>query len=635
MAKELSVLQQQAEAITTEVNKGANTSSRIGGMFSDMLDYNEEKLTELEGSRSNIFAGGNRSKRYIDAGYFDFIFDADIYYSNIKDGYFYFLSSINKSNKTFSLMEKSKSDPLDLRTLLTFTESNKIGAYSYMVSNDRKSYVLVDWELYKSNEIISGTSYDEGLDLNPCIFNKVQFDEKYSADDLDNIQMNGIYKIYGAMNYILLVRVESEYINQVRYYIYNNEVRIEIRTYTKSSQSWSAWTNVIEQITENIQKDILSINQDLSKINSSFKSNKISNIRNGLTPLKIFFIGNSFAVQASKHIPTIFNSLNKKIIIGVSYSGGATLQYYDTYKETDAKQTYVKYKDGWVHSSEDNYQNTLMNKLDDEDWDMISMQQGSASSGLFSTYEPYYSNLLNWVNNYILSSGISYAWFMPWAWSDKKITDGGNLDGGTNNEEMAANILNATNALLMKYGVDLLIYNGIVVQKLLSEYTQDQIWLDGQHLADIGVVAVSLMTSNVLLKYYHKSNIKDVTYSDSYGISEEDFNKIKSIVVSCSYEIEVNGGTDYTQYIDFKSSRGKKYNITLVSLDNVDSITANVSIRFRSLNQNGTDSSNIASFSKNEIGETKQIMLYADANYLFIYTGFKDINAKFKLTLVE
>ena len=47
MAKELSVLQQQAEAIKTEVNKGANTSSRIGGMFGDMLEYNEERLTEL------------------------------------------------------------------------------------------------------------------------------------------------------------------------------------------------------------------------------------------------------------------------------------------------------------------------------------------------------------------------------------------------------------------------------------------------------------------------------------------------------------------------------------------------------------------------------------------------------------
>lgn len=58
MAKELSVLQQQAEAIKTEVNKGANTSSRIGGMFGDMLEYNEEKLTELE-SKSNQYRGTN------------------------------------------------------------------------------------------------------------------------------------------------------------------------------------------------------------------------------------------------------------------------------------------------------------------------------------------------------------------------------------------------------------------------------------------------------------------------------------------------------------------------------------------------------------------------------------------------
>lgn len=45
MAKELSVLQQQAEAIKTEVNKGANTSERVGGMLEDMLDYNEEQST--------------------------------------------------------------------------------------------------------------------------------------------------------------------------------------------------------------------------------------------------------------------------------------------------------------------------------------------------------------------------------------------------------------------------------------------------------------------------------------------------------------------------------------------------------------------------------------------------------------
>nr|DAF86781.1 MAG TPA: hydrolase [Siphoviridae sp. ctvuW5] len=50
MAKELSVLQQQAEAIKTEVNKGANTSERVGGMLEDMLDYNEEQSKIDEGN---------------------------------------------------------------------------------------------------------------------------------------------------------------------------------------------------------------------------------------------------------------------------------------------------------------------------------------------------------------------------------------------------------------------------------------------------------------------------------------------------------------------------------------------------------------------------------------------------------
>lgn len=70
MAKELSVLQQQAEAITTEVNKGANTSSRIGGMFSDMLDYNEEKLTELSSKTNHLYIIGdirNEEKNIVDS----------------------------------------------------------------------------------------------------------------------------------------------------------------------------------------------------------------------------------------------------------------------------------------------------------------------------------------------------------------------------------------------------------------------------------------------------------------------------------------------------------------------------------------------------------------------------------------
>ena len=48
MAKDIETLKQQALQIKNEVEDGANTSDRVGGMFSDILDYNEEKRTELE-----------------------------------------------------------------------------------------------------------------------------------------------------------------------------------------------------------------------------------------------------------------------------------------------------------------------------------------------------------------------------------------------------------------------------------------------------------------------------------------------------------------------------------------------------------------------------------------------------------
>lgn len=64
MAKELSVLQQQAEAIKTEVNKGANTSARVGGMFEDMLDFNVASTMEYNVSKFHPTSGIGGTNKY-------------------------------------------------------------------------------------------------------------------------------------------------------------------------------------------------------------------------------------------------------------------------------------------------------------------------------------------------------------------------------------------------------------------------------------------------------------------------------------------------------------------------------------------------------------------------------------------
>lgn len=48
MAKDFESLKQQALVIKNEVEDGANSSERVGGILEDILDYNEEKRTELE-----------------------------------------------------------------------------------------------------------------------------------------------------------------------------------------------------------------------------------------------------------------------------------------------------------------------------------------------------------------------------------------------------------------------------------------------------------------------------------------------------------------------------------------------------------------------------------------------------------
>lgn len=55
MAKDFESLKQQALVIKNEVEDGANSSERVGGILEDMLDYNEEKRKEL----SNKTAGVN------------------------------------------------------------------------------------------------------------------------------------------------------------------------------------------------------------------------------------------------------------------------------------------------------------------------------------------------------------------------------------------------------------------------------------------------------------------------------------------------------------------------------------------------------------------------------------------------
>ena len=147
-----------------------------------------------------IYAGiGTPSKRLIEYGMFKFVLDAYIPIT-IKNDCGYLLGSINKTNKSLQLYEKSISD--DGKTvnssLMNFTEKGTIGDYSIMgTSSNQDAYIIVNFNAISSDTLTSILP-SEGSCLNPKIFYKQKFrntiDELYKAvffTDISSLKVDG------------------------------------------------------------------------------------------------------------------------------------------------------------------------------------------------------------------------------------------------------------------------------------------------------------------------------------------------------------------------------------------------------------------------------------------------------------
>lgn len=242
MAKELSILQQQAEAITKEVNKGANTSSRIGGMFSDMLDYNEEKRTELETqidkrtteynvSVNNPTSGTDGSNKYDLAGAIAQV--PSELRSSVNT-----VSFLNENGKTekwefgggswavgsFSQVGAEKLNELDNRFVIDL-DSTKYISYLRVYGNDISETDTLILRLYNQNntdyyfqtqlngEVLSGTTRMNNIQLGVLTTAKLLNKDIY----IDFVFFKAIPLNTSGISIVTIVNVHSA-INNVAYF---------------------------------------------------------------------------------------------------------------------------------------------------------------------------------------------------------------------------------------------------------------------------------------------------------------------------------------------------------------------------------------------------------------------------------
>ena len=207
--------------------------------------------------------------------------------------------------------------------------------------------------------------------------------------------------------------------------------------------------------------------------------------------LKILAIGNSFSNNTTQYLYEIAKAEGvEEIILGRLYIGGCPLvKHVNNSKDNLPNYTYYKNTVGAWEKTENA---TLLYGLQDEDWDIITMQQASGSSGQPETYDVL-PQLIEYVNQNKTNPDAKLVWHMTWAYQSD--SDHAEFPIYANNQEVMYNqILSAYEQKVAPTGAfSCMIPAGTAIQNARSSYLGDKLTADGYHLNDTGKLIASYM----------------------------------------------------------------------------------------------------------------------------------------------
>ena len=205
--------------------------------------------------------------------------------------------------------------------------------------------------------------------------------------------------------------------------------------------------------------------------------------------LKVLAIGNSFSSDATEYLWDIAKDGGvEKIIIGNLYIGGCALdKHYSNIKANSGAYTYYKNTNGrWTSTSGVSVQKGLA----DEEWDIVTVQQASGSSGVETSYAPL-SKILDFIAENEPNADVY--WHLTWAYQGNS-THSSFPTYGKDQMKMYNAILKALNSKVkVQESIVGIIPSGTAVQNLRSSYIGDTITRDGYHMSyDYGRYTVAL-----------------------------------------------------------------------------------------------------------------------------------------------
>ncbi len=201
---------------------------------------------------------------------------------------------------------------------------------------------------------------------------------------------------------------------------------------------------------------------------------------------RVFAIGNSYSEDSLQYLDDIARMAGfDNILLGNMVIGGCDLSTHLSNASNNSKAySYQKNTTGsWVKT--DN--KSLLDGLLDEDWDYITLQQASGSSGLPGTYNSDLTNLINFVNEHKTNEDAVIGWHMTWAYGNDYYTYNTTsaFDNHYNSDQMTMYraIVDAVQTkILTNPDISFVIPTGTAVQNARTSFIGDHFNRDGTHL---------------------------------------------------------------------------------------------------------------------------------------------------------
>ena len=195
--------------------------------------------------------------------------------------------------------------------------------------------------------------------------------------------------------------------------------------------------------------------------------------------LKILTIGNSFSDDTMQYVYKIAKSAGvESIKLGNLYIGGCTLDLHASNARADkgAYDYRVNTDDAW--STTPNYK--MSTAITSENWDFISLQQASGSSGIADTYSQL-EYMIEYVHS--LAPNARLVWNMTWAYQ-QDTTHGEFPKYNSDQMQMYQSIVSAVKEkICTNTNIKHVIPNGTAIQNARTSYVGDTLTRDGFHLS--------------------------------------------------------------------------------------------------------------------------------------------------------